>query len=112
MASSPVTPDRWTILDDRLRFYLASDPLMVGGFRPSVDYGINPAEEFLEVRTRAPMPAGWRLQFHYRGLALPARVLDEELDPVDTGQFRSSPIDEPARLIDPDQVLRARRGRW
>lgn len=110
MASRLLTPDRWTILvDDRLRFFLGADPLMDPGYAPALEYGIYPHDHLLEVRTRATMPAGWRLQFDFGGLALPARVLDDELDPVDTGQFRASPvIDDRVRRIYPDQIRRAR----
>lgn len=107
MASTLLTPDQWTVLvDHRLRFFLGADPLMERGYAPAVEYGIYTRDHLLEVRTRATMPAGWRLQFDFGGLALPPGY-DEDLEPIDTGQFRSSVVDR-ARRIYPDQIRRAR----
>ena len=107
MASELLTPDEWTILiSDRLRFFLGTNPLDEPGYRPAIEYGIDAQEQLIEVRTRAPMLAGWRCQFRYGGLALPPGVGDD-LEPVDTGQFRASVVDR-ARRIHPDQIRRAR----
>lgn len=100
MATARVDPDRWTpLIDDRLRFFLGVDPLLDAGYRPAIEYGIDPdhdpeqGTELLEVRTRASMPAGWRLQFVYqKRLFLPA--VEARLRRVDTQEFRAARDDD------------------
>jgi hypothetical protein len=94
MGSQRATPDQWTpLIEDRLRFFLGTDPLMGDGYQPAVEFGIDPDFDpehglsLLEVRTRASMPAGWRLQFLFgRRMYLP--LVGEELRLIDTAQFR------------------------
>ena len=101
MAARRVQPDQWNwLLDGRLRFFLRVDPLIDGGYQPAVDFGIdpepedNPGCELLEVRTRAAMPAGWRLQFVYgKRLYLPG--LEARLDPTTTNEFRRPDAEVP-----------------
>jgi hypothetical protein len=96
MASERVAVGQWTwCIPERLRFYLADDPLMDADYRPTVDFGIfehTPGWLMLETRTRADMPAGWRQQFVFpQRLYLPG--VEARLNPVDTNEFQLSPVE-------------------
>jgi hypothetical protein len=99
MPSERVFVDQWTwCVQDRLRFFLGWDPLMDRDYAPALDFGIDTdfdraaGLELLEVRTRAEMPAGWRLQFVYgKRLYLPR--VEERLNPIDTNQFRADALE-------------------
>lgn len=93
MAFERVRPDVPTwLIEDRLKVLIGRDDLMDPDYRPLIGFGIDPdvgeGRQRLEVVTRSPTPAGWRLEFVYdRRLYLPA--LEDRLQQrTSTEQFR------------------------